>query len=318
MRWSPNDSKTWRGIHLAVCVLSGLLWSHPAASQELTPRFYWPTPNGTQVGVIGYVFATGNVYYDPSVPLYGVNSDVNIVQLGYLRTFSVWGRTANAIVELPYESSTSNGLIGDIPAEGDAFGFGDLGVTFAINLLGAPTMTPAEFQALRQDPHPILGASLKLIAPIGQYNSDKLLNVGGNRWALKAELGTVIPLRPKWLLELEAGVWFLGDDDEFVVGERKQEPIIGLELHMVKRFKPGFWASLDINYFAGGRQTIGGNELADDQRNSRIGGTVVVPFKGRHAIKVGYATGLFTEFGTDFDQYLVSYQVLLNRIGKPR
>jgi len=47
------------------------------------------------------------------------------------------------------------------------------------------------------------------------------------------------------------------------------------------------------------------------QNNSRIGGTVVVPFKGRHALKVGYATGLFAEVGTDFDQFLVTYQVQL-------
>ena len=42
-----------------------------------------------------------------------------------------------------------------------------------------------------------------------------------------------------------------------------------------------------------------------------VGGTLVVPFKGRHAVKLGYATGLFTEFGTDFDQYMVTYQVLV-------
>jgi hypothetical protein len=43
---------------------------------------------------------------------------------------------------------------------------------------------------------------------------------------------------------------------------------------------------------------------------SRIGGTSVVPFHGRHAVKVGYSTGVVTDFGTDLDQILVSYQVL--------
>jgi hypothetical protein len=289
-----------------------------AVAQELTPRFYWPTPEGTKVGVVGYGYATGDVFFDPSIPLYGVNSDVNVALAAYLQTFSLWGRTTNVLVELPYQWSTTEGILVDDPATGDAFGFGDLGVTLAMNLLGAPTMTPADFQQLRQDPHPILGASLKVVAPTGQYNPDKLLKVGGNRWAVKVEMGAVIPLKPKWLLETEAGVWFLGDDDEFVAGPRKQEPIFGFELHMVKRFKPGFWASLDANLFFGGRQTIDGNELVDDQRNSRIGGTVVVPFKRRHAIKVGFATGLFTEFGTDFDQYLVSYQVLLNKMRKSK
>jgi len=56
-----------------------------------------------------------------------------------------------------------------------------------------------------------------------------------------------------------------------------------------------------FNYFTGGRQTIGGNGLVDVQQNSRIGGTLVVPFKGGHAVKLGYYTGIFTKFGCDFN-----------------
>jgi hypothetical protein len=253
------------------------------------------------------------VLFDPSIPLYGVDSDINTVIFAYLQTLSLGGRTSNILVELPYQWGTTRGLVGDAPAEGDAFGFGDLGVTLSVNLLGAPTMTPADFQQLRADPHPILGASLKIVAPTGQYNPDKLLNVGANRWALKAELGSVIPLSRKWMLELVAGGWFLGDDDEFVAGEREQEPIVALQAHLVRRFRPGFWAALDVNYFTGGRQTIGGERLEDVQRNVRIGGTIVVPFRRRQAFKVGYSAGVITEFGTDFRQFLVTYQVLLNK-----
>ena len=112
------------------------------------------------------------------------------------------------------------------------------------------------------------------------------------------------------MLELEAGAWFFGDDDDFVPGKREQTPIIATEVHLVRRFRPGFWASLEANFFRGGRQTIGDNQLADVQRNSRVGGTVVVPFSGRHAIKVGYSRGVVTEFGSDFRQFLVSYQVV--------
>jgi len=297
-----------------VCFVAGLCWATLSAAQELTPRFYWPAPNGTKVGVVGYAYASGDVLFDPSIPLYGVDSEVNIALLAYLQTFSLWGRTTNVLVELPYQSSTTQGYIGDTPAQGDTFGFGDLGVTLAVNLLGAPTMTPADFQALRAKPHPILGASVKLIAPTGQYNADRLLNVGGNRWAVKTELGTVIPLERKWLLELQAGAWFVGDDDEFIAGEREQDPVFLFQVHLVHRFRPGFWASFDANYYTGGRQTIGGNELVDVQRNSRVGGTVVFPFARRYALKFGFAAGVFAEFGSDFDQYLVSFQMLLNRM----
>jgi hypothetical protein len=291
-------------------VAAGLCWIPGAAAQELTPRAYWPAPKGIRVAVVGYSYATGDVLFDPSIPLYGVDSRINAGILAYLQTFSLWGRTTNLLVELPYSWGTTQGLLFEDPARRDFSGLGDLGVTLAVNLLGAPSMTPAEFQELRAKPHPILGASLKIVAPTGRYDADRLINVGANRWAAKAELGYMIPLRPKWLLELQAGVWFFGDDDDFLPGEREQEPIFAGELHLVKRFKPGFWASLNLNYFTGGRQTIGGNQLGDVQRNSRLGGTVVVPFRGRHAVKIGYSRGVVTEFGTDFRQFIVSYQVL--------
>ena len=295
---------------ILACILTALVCNSRVAAQELTPRFYWPAPKGISVGVLGYVYATGDVYFDPSIPLNGVDSDVNVAIIAYLKTFALWGRTTNVLVEMPYQWGTTQGLIGDMPAQGDAFGFGDLGLTVAVNLLGAPTMTPAQFQELRMSPRPILGASLKVVAPTGQYNADKLLNVSGNRWAVKAEFGSVIPLRPKWLLELNLGAWFLGDDEDYLAGYREQAPVVAFQAHLVHRFKPGLWASLDLNYYHGGRQTIAGNELVDVQNNSRIGGTVVVPFKGRHAVKLGYATGVFADFGTDFDQFLVSYQLL--------
>jgi hypothetical protein len=120
------------------------------------------------------------------------------------------------------------------------------------------------------------------------------------------------PLTRKLLLELESGVWFFGDDDDFLVGTKEQEPIFTFETHLIRRFSPGFWVSLDWTYYRGGRQTIGGEQLSDVQSNSRLGGTLVKPLSRRQIIKLGYATGLRARFGTDFDQFLLSYQVLLN------
>lgn len=227
-----------------------------------------------------------------------------------MQTFSLWGRTTNAVVELPYSWGTTKGFVFEKAAQRDFCGLNDLGITLAVNLLGAPSMTPAEFQELRAKPRPILGASIKVLAPTGHYDEDRLINTGANRWACRPELGFVIPLRPRWLLELETGAWFFGDDDKYLPGTREQKPIFSAEVHLVRRFRPGFWASLEANYFIGGQQTIGGNQLVDVQRNARIGGTLVFPFRGRHAIKVGYSNALVTEFGNDFRQFLVSYIVV--------
>ena len=85
--------------------------------------------------------------------------------------------------------------------------------------------------------------------------------------------------------------------------------IFATEIHLVKRFRPGFWAALDLNFFTGGQSTIGGEVRADLQRNSRIGVTLVYPFGRRHAIKAAYSTGVVTASGGDFQQFLLGYLV---------
>ena len=300
-------------VALAAAVLIfAALAAHSVAAQELTPRAYWPAPKGAKVLVIGYSKAEGDVLFDPSIPLYGVDSELNAGLLAYAQTLSLWGRTSNLIVELPYVWGETRGLVGDTPESKKYSGFTDLGVTLSVNLMGAPSMTVEEFLTFRADPQPILGASLKVVAPTGEYEETRLINEGANRWALKGELGYTLPLSTKWLLDFEAGALFFGDDDEFVAGKKEQEPIYSAQLHVIRRFSPGFWASLNFNYYTGGRQTIDGVQLGDTQRNSRLGATFVFPVAQGHAIKVGYAVGWLTRFGADFDQFLVTYSRVLN------
>ena len=299
-------------VFAAVILIFAGLPVHSVAAQELTPRAYWPAPKGTKVLVIGYSNAEGDVLFDPSIPLYGVDSELNAGLLAYAQTLSLWGRTSNLIVELPYVWGETRGLVGDAPASKKYSGFTDLGVTLSVNLVGAPSMTVEEFLAFRADPQPILGASLKVVAPTGEYEETRLINEGANRWALKGELGYTLPLSSKWLLEFEAGAMFFGDDDEFVAGKKEQDPIYSAQVHAIRRFSPGFWGSLNFNYYTGGRQTIDGVQLGDTQRNSRLGATFVFPVAKGHAIKVGYAIGWLTRFGADFDQFLVTYSRVLN------
>jgi hypothetical protein len=293
-----------------VC-LAFALWNQAAFGQELSPRLFWPAPVGTKVLVMGYAHASGDVLMDRSIPVYGVDSEIDTALLGYVQTFNLWGRTANLLLELPYSWGSTSGRIFDIPAQRDFEGFNDPAVSMMINLVGAPALTPADFQDLRSNPRPLLGMRFKLVAPSGHYEIGRLINVGSNRWAARGDLGAVIPLHSKWLLELNAGAWVFGHDDDFVSGRREQDPIYSAELHLIRRFKPGFWASLDANYFKGGRQTVGGSQYDDVQQNTRFGATIVVPFQRRHAIKLGYSTGTQTRYGSDYSQIVVSYQVLL-------
>jgi Putative MetA-pathway of phenol degradation len=286
-----------------LCLLTPMV-----AGQELTPRAYWPAPQGTQVLTVGAVYTDGDIIPDPSLPVTGVDSKIATGVVGYLHTLDILGRTGHVILEQAYSSGETTfdslefGLI-----EREYQGVGDLAATFSINLMGAPAMNREEFAELRRNPRPILGASLKLVAPTGRYDEDKLLNVGANRWAAKAELGYMTVLHPKWLLEFELGVWVFDDNDDFLGTTRKQGSIKSAELHLVHRFGPGFWASLDLNGYRGGQSEIGGLRLDDLQRDSKVGFTVSFPIAPKQALKFGYSMGSVNDTDEDFDMYQVSY-----------
>jgi hypothetical protein len=282
-----------------------------ALAQDLTPRTYWPAPNGTQLVVFGYAHQTGDVVTDPSIPITGVDSKIDSAVLAYQQTIDLFGRTGNFQVELPYVDGTTTGMVSDVPGRRDIAGIGDVAATLTINLIGAPSMSPAEFQAMRQSPRPILGASIKVLAPTGDYEADKLINIGTNRWAVRLQFGYIQPLTPKWLLEASVGAWFFEDNDEFLGETRKQDPIGALNVHVVRRFRPGFWASLDLNYYVGGHTTVGDDRNADLQRNSRMGLSVAYPFRRRHVVKLGISEGVVTESGGDFRTITFNYVYLI-------
>jgi hypothetical protein len=292
---------------MAVVLLCAASASVDALAQDLTPRTYWPAPKGTRLLVLGYAHQTGDVVTDPSIPITGVDSRIDSAVLAYQQTIDLFGRTGNLQFEVPYVDGTTTGMVSDEPGRRDVSGLGDIAATLTINLLGAPSLTPADFQALRQAPRPILGASIKLLAPTGEYDADRLINIGTNRWAVRLQLGYIQPLSPKWLLEMSAGAWFFQDNDEFLGMTREQDPIGALNFHVVRRFSPGFWASLDLNYYLGGHTTVGGERSADLQRNSRLGLSLAYPFRGRHAVKLGISEGVVTESGGDYRTITLNY-----------
>lgn len=292
----------------AIVVLAAIaFWSAAALAQELAPRAYWPAPKGTNALVVGYQYSAGDILTDPSLPITGVDSKIHYAQLSYQHTLSLFARTANIQLNLPYTWSSSKGFAEGEYQDRDISGTTDARVRLSINLLGAPTMDGAGFQTLRANPRPIVGVSVLVQAPTGAYEADKAINAGTNRWSVKPAIGVIWPLHPTWLLEFELGAWFFGDNDDFLGTTRQQDPILSTEFHLVKTMRRDFWVSLDLNYYTGGRSTVDQTQRADLQRNSRIGGTVVIPFKRLHAIRFAYSTGLVTESGGDFENLSLSY-----------
>jgi hypothetical protein len=285
---------------VVLLLLAVLICSPPTQAQQLAPRVYWPAPVGTNVFIFGYQYSSGDILTDPTLPVDGVESKIHYGVLGYQKFFDLLGRTASIQVSAPYTYGITQGTLRDEFVSVDLRGMGDVTVRASANLSGAPAMDAQGMQALRANPRPIVGLSVTITAPTGSYQADKVLNIGTNRWSLRPALGVIWPLRPTWLLEAEVGPWLFADNENFLGFRRSQDPIWSGEVHLIKRIRPGFWASLDFNYYRGGRTYIEGQGGRDLQRNSRAGVTLVFPVHNTTALKFSYSEGVTTTSGGDY------------------
>lgn len=289
-------------------VLSLLLCVGTVDAQQLEPRAYSPSPVGVNFLGLGTVYSSGGVVTDPSLPIQNVDAQVSSLAPFYGRTFGLFGRLANATFAVPYAWATVEGDVQEVSRSVDRAGLLDPQLRFAVNLIGGPALTPQEFRQHEQ--RTTLGASVTVLAPFGEYDSSKLVNLGTNRWAYKPELGLSHPVG-KWTFEVYAGIWLFETNDDFFGGQtREQDSLESYQAHIVYTVRPGLWISTDYTYYAGGETTINGVPNRDRQGNSRGGLTLSVPLTRGQSLKFAWAQGVSTRIGSSFETIGVTWQWL--------
>jgi len=179
-------------------------------------------------------------------------------------------------------------------------------VKFSMNLIGGPALSKEEFPTYK--PRALLGASVTVVMPTGQYDPRRLVNIGSNRWSFKPEMGLSKPFG-SWTIELVGGVWLYTTNNEFFGGVRRgQQSLLSLQSHVIYTIRRRMWAAFDANYYAGGRTVVNDLVNEDRQANSRLGGTFSLPLTQRQSIKVAFANGLTTRFGGDVRTVAVGWQ----------
>jgi hypothetical protein len=89
-----------------------------------------------------------------------------------------------------------------------------------------------------------------------------------------------------------------------------------IESHLGYYVKPRLWASLDGNFWAGGRSTLNGVEKEDTQKASRLGVTVSVPVRRRQSLKFSFSRGAYVSIGGNYQTVSTAWQY--SWLGKPR
>jgi len=178
-------------------------------------------------------------------------------------------------------------------------GLADPRFRLSVNLLGSPALTPQEFAKYQQ--RIIVGASLQVAAPLGQYDPDRYINLGANRWSFRPEVG-VSYARGHWILEGAGGAWLFTDNTDYVGSTTlAQTALYFATANAIWTFRRSLWLAFSYGLANGGKTRVDGAVTNELQRNDRLGATLVAPVHKSFAIRVVYTSGLSTRSGADFD-----------------
>jgi hypothetical protein len=290
----------------------------PCCAQDLSPRAYVITPLHANAVTLAYSFYNGNIQFEGAAPITDATGRYHLSVLTYYHAFGILGRSANVNASLPYAAGNFQANVAGLQRQIYRSGLVDLAARVSVNLRGGPSMPIEEIRNWQQTT--LIGISLKVVAPTGQYKQTRLVNYGTNRWAFKPEVG-YSKRRANVVLDGYAGVWFYTANPTSYSPpfskRQTQAPVGSFEGHLSYDVRPRFWFSLDGNFWFGGVTSLAGiANPATRQTSSRVGATASFPLGKTRSVKVSYNNGAYTRFGGNYQSVSVAWQY--SWLGRPR
>jgi hypothetical protein len=270
-----------------------------ARAQDIEPRSYSNAPVGVNFLIAGYARSKGGVAFDSATQITNPRLKVDTAIFAYARALDVGGMSGKFDAIVPYSWLDGTAQYRGEAVERKVDGLLDPRFRLSVNFYGAPALKLKDFRNYRQDL--ILGASLQVSVPAGQYDETRLVNLGTNRWYFKPELGASKAFG-SWTLEGKLAATIFKDNKEFFNGNRRsQEPVYAAQANLIHSFDNGVWASLDVTYLTGGRTELNGVRGNDLQKNWRGGATLALPVDARNSIKIHASSGVSARTGNNYD-----------------
>ena len=209
----------------------------PVSEADIEPRSYANIPVGINFLLAGYSYMKGNVAFAPTLPIENAKLETHSSVFAYVRSLDIWGKSGKLDIIIPEAWLSGQAELNGQQRDRQIGGFADPMFRFYVNLYGAPALSMKEFAKYQQDT--IVGVSLAVTAPGGQYDPSKLVNIGTNRWSIKPEIG----LSKAWgplTAEAAAGVFVFTDNNQPFHGNTlEQAPIYNLQGHLIYNFTQG-------------------------------------------------------------------------------
>ncbi len=297
-----------------------LAFSGTAHAVDDGARAYWKGRDGTNAFSIQYLNlnlqASDTVQFDPAHFIYP-NADVeaNIMIATWARHMTLFNRAstfsvnvAGGSVDLDASASLDSpfvppGELPDIAFSQSASGYADPSVQLVVNLVGTKPLI-STVDLLNYEPTWTVDAAVMLAFPLGQYDSDKLVNMGLNRWfgriafPIKYHFGVFSPGYMS-SFEVVPSVWIFDENDDFLGQKFENDPMLQLEAHLTHDFTRSFYGSLDLLFRQGFQSEINGVELGDEIDIGDFGFTLNFHATDNLSIRTSYSSNVFGDKNLD-------------------
>jgi hypothetical protein len=283
---------------LATTILALTILGPICAFAQIPPRFYWKSLAGANAVPVIYQSLSGNA--NPMDPALVVSDDAaidaNVAMVGYAKLLPLFDRTLTLAVLQPVGRISGETTIAGQSYNQSANGFGDPMLEVGYNLIGPKAIKNIP-DMLRYEPKFSLDLIVDVVFPIGEYDSDQVLNLGMNRWYGRVgapivwQIGPWVPGR-RTTFEVFPSVWFFSDNTDYYAGGQagqtlSTDPKFQLEAHLTRDFTEHFWGSLDTTYLAGGKSSLNG--VAGDSLNTlAVGLTLGYQITDNLSLTAGY------------------------------
>jgi hypothetical protein len=303
---------------IAAIILS---FSGPALATDDGARAYWNARAGTNAFSFQYlrwdIDASGSFQFDPVTFIYpGADTEASVFVLSWARHMTLFNRASSFAVNLVggnVDVDLDTGAlppqvlpVGVVPGASvsqSSSGYADPNVQLVVNLLGTPPLK-SNVDLLNYEPTWTLDAAVMLAVPIGEYDADKLVNLGLNRlWGrvalpIKYHFGVFSPGYMS-SFELIPSVWLFAENDDFVGQSLENDPLWQLEAHLTHDFTRSFFGSVDALYRSGFQSEVDGNEVGDELEVGNVGFTLNYQVTDNVTMRTGFSSNVFGDSNLD-------------------
>ena len=303
-----------RGFRIlaVVMLLAAFALPKQVKAQDLEPRRWAHLPSGMTIVGAGYAYTDSFVYFSPFWKITDTSAEINSLGVSAIYTFDLAGKSARVSFLLPYVSGRWEGNVDNVYETVKRNGFADPRLRLSVNLYGAPALKGTEYAQYRAQhaTNTVVGASLAMSAPLGQYDEDELINISANRWTVRPQIGMVHSRGP-WSFELTGSMFLFSDNNNFIDNTRlEQKTMYAAQAHVIYDLKPGLWVSLSTAYASGGRVYLEKTKTAFEVENWLWAASFGFPIGKSQSVKLTWLSGRTqNDVGRDSDNLLLSWSM---------